>query len=80
MVTDRGSCHVVQLILTVARYLQQRAIAEGIETAIQLDRLRKLGCEFGQGYLFSQALEAEPAEQLLRRQGARAAAAQQAPG
>jgi EAL domain-containing protein (putative c-di-GMP-specific phosphodiesterase class I) len=33
-----------------------RAIAEGIETPVQLEKLRNLGCDFGQSYLFSRPL------------------------
>jgi EAL domain-containing protein (putative c-di-GMP-specific phosphodiesterase class I) len=52
-----------------------RVIAEGIETVRQFERLRELGCEFGQGYYFSQPLEAKAALQFLRRQGTARAAA-----
>ena len=40
-------------------------IAEGIEAPDQLRRLRSLGCEFGQGYLFSRALSAQDTRALL---------------
>ena len=40
-------------------------IAEGIEDAIQLQRLRTLGCEYGQGFLFSRPVSAQAAPQLL---------------
>jgi EAL domain-containing protein (putative c-di-GMP-specific phosphodiesterase class I) len=43
-----------------------RVIAEGIETPRQLERLRELGCEYGQGYYFSQPLEAKAALQFMR--------------
>ena len=49
-------------------------IAEGIETARQLERLDELGCEFGQGYYFSQPLEAKAGLQFLRQQVAPAQA------
>lgn len=65
MPTDRCSTDVVQLILNVARELKVRVVAQGIEGGIHLERLRKLGCEFGQGYYFAQPLEVERAEQLL---------------
>jgi len=74
MPTDRCSCDIVQLILTVARDLKLKVIAQGVEALIHLDRLRKLGCEYGQGYYFSQPLESEKAEQLLK-QNSRAIAA-----
>ena len=50
-----------------------KVIAEGIESVKQLERLRELGCELGQGYLFSQPVAADGAEQLLRNQKSRAA-------
>jgi EAL domain-containing protein (putative c-di-GMP-specific phosphodiesterase class I) len=49
-------------------------IAQGIETARQLERLGELGCEFGQGYYFSPPLEAKAALQFLRQQVAPAPA------
>jgi EAL domain-containing protein (putative c-di-GMP-specific phosphodiesterase class I) len=45
-----------------------RVIAEGIETARQFERLSELGCELGQGYYFSQPLEAQAVLQFLRQQ------------
>jgi EAL domain-containing protein (putative c-di-GMP-specific phosphodiesterase class I) len=42
--------------------------AEGIETPEQLARLRELGCESGQGYLFSKPVEAVKAEALIAAQ------------
>jgi EAL domain-containing protein (putative c-di-GMP-specific phosphodiesterase class I) len=39
--------------------------AEGIETSEQLERLRALGCDQGQGYFFSRPVPAEAAENLL---------------
>jgi hypothetical protein len=38
--------------------LDLRTIAEGIETVGQLQVIQSLGCEFGQGYLFSRPVEA----------------------
>lgn len=75
MPTDRCSADVVQLILNVARELKVRVIAQGIEGGIHLDRVRKLGCEFGQGYYFSQPLEVERTERLLEQGFGRATSA-----
>ena len=44
---------IVDAILTLAYKLGLSAVAEGVETAVQLTFLRDLGCEEGQGYLFS---------------------------
>ena len=42
-------------------------LAEGIETNAQLERLRHLNCELGQGYLFSPALPASEVSAMLSR-------------
>ncbi len=68
MQTDRSSSDVVELIITLAHKMNLRVIAEGIETSRQIERLRELGCEFGQGYYFSQPLDAKSALQFLRQQ------------
>ena len=58
---------IVKTIVSLAHGLGKEVIAEGIETEAQLARLRGLGCEFGQGYLFAKPLPPEEAEELLRR-------------
>jgi diguanylate cyclase (GGDEF)-like protein/PAS domain S-box-containing protein len=62
---------IVRSIVALAHSLGQVAIAEGIETAEQLEQLRALGCELGQGFLFSRPLPATQLEQLLRSWSAR---------
>ncbi|MOA51049.1 Oxygen sensor protein DosP [compost metagenome] len=42
-------------------------LAEGVETAAQLDFLRQRGCNHFQGYLCSRPLPAEAFEDFLRR-------------
>jgi diguanylate cyclase (GGDEF)-like protein/PAS domain S-box-containing protein len=51
---------LTESIVTMSRQLGLSTVAEGIETTEQLDRVRALGCDIGQGYLFSRpvALEA----------------------
>ncbi len=56
---------IVDTIIKLAQSLKMQVIAEGIETAEQLFRLRELQCEFGQGYYFSKPLEAKKAEELI---------------
>lgn len=51
--------NIVKTILTLTNELELSAIAEGIETQQQLDQLRKLGYQFGQGYFFSRPLSAD---------------------
>jgi diguanylate cyclase (GGDEF)-like protein len=60
---------IVNTIITLSNQLGLTVVAEGIETLEQLQWLRQLGCEFGQGYLFSQPLPAEEIEtQFLKRE------------
>jgi EAL domain-containing protein (putative c-di-GMP-specific phosphodiesterase class I) len=68
MQTDRSASDVVELIITLAHKMNLKVIAEGIETPRQVERLRELGCELGQGYYFSQPLDAKAAQQFLRQQ------------
>lgn len=56
---------IVRAIVSLARNLNMSAIAEGVETAEQLDQLRTLGCEFGQGYFFARPLDCHAATTML---------------
>ena len=47
---------VVKTIITLSNQLGLAVVAEGIETQQQLQWLQELGCEFGQGFLFSRPL------------------------
>ncbi len=62
---DLENPNVVQTIMALSRDLGKGAIAEGVETAEQLAQLRRFGCEYGQGYLFSKALDIEAAEKWI---------------
>ncbi len=66
MLADRGTCDTVELIIVLAHKLKLKIIAEGIETAKHLERLRDFGCDLGQGYFFSPPLQPEAASKLLR--------------
>ena len=54
-----GSTPVVRAVLAMARTLGMDVIAEGVETDEQRDCLLEMGCELGQGFLFSRARPAE---------------------
>jgi diguanylate cyclase (GGDEF)-like protein/PAS domain S-box-containing protein len=47
---------LLETIVSLGNKLDMTMLAEGIETHAQLERLRNLGCELGQGYLFSPAV------------------------
>ncbi|MBD2231161.1 EAL domain-containing protein [Phormidium tenue] len=59
------SLETVQMILTLAHSLGMDVVAEGIETAAELDILKALGCESGQGYWFAPPLATASAAQWL---------------
>jgi len=65
MVEKREHAEIIKTILTLARSLGIRVVAEGVETLEQLVELRRLQCDAGQGFLFSKPAEAETAETLL---------------
>ena len=56
---------IVESILALARTINARVVAEGIETEIQARELERLGCTHAQGFLFSRPLTAAAAEELL---------------
>jgi len=56
---------IVRAIADLARNLNMRVIAEGVETAQQLEQVRNLGCTDMQGYLFSPARSAAEVHQLF---------------
>ena len=56
---------IVRTVIALAKTLRLSVVAEGIETIHQLHQLRILGCEYGQGYLFSRPVPVEEAERLI---------------
>ena len=64
---DRGRLAVAAAVAQLAEYLDLYAVAEGIETAAQLERLRAMGYRLGQGYFMAKPLPpAEMAELMAR--------------
>ena len=63
---DHGDGVIVKAVIDMANALNMAVVAEGIETQQQLDVLKGLGCEYGQGYLFGRPLNAAGTEQLLK--------------
>jgi diguanylate cyclase (GGDEF)-like protein/PAS domain S-box-containing protein len=57
---------MVDAIISLARGLHMRVIAEGVETPAQLAYLREQGCDEVQGFLYSRALPVSEVEQILR--------------
>jgi diguanylate cyclase (GGDEF)-like protein/PAS domain S-box-containing protein len=58
---------LLEAIVALGHNLDMTMLAEGIETKAQLQRLQRLGCELGQGYLFSHAVPADAIPAMLAR-------------
>lgn len=59
------SLQLVRSIIALSQSLNLKVIAEGVEEEHQLERLKGLGCEMSQGYLFSKPLDVQAATRLL---------------
>lgn len=64
-VPDARNRAIAESIIALTNQLGLDAIAEGIETPQQLEWLKKIGCEFGQGLLFAPAYSVREATELL---------------
>jgi diguanylate cyclase (GGDEF)-like protein len=60
-----GSHALAETLVQLARSLKLSSVAEGIEDEAQLEHLSGIGCELGQGYLFSPPLDAPALERYL---------------
>jgi diguanylate cyclase (GGDEF)-like protein len=63
---DRQDSAFARAIVALGKSLRLRIVAEGIERPDQLHLLRKLGCDYGQGFYFSEALDATTMSAVLR--------------
>ena len=64
---------IIQSIVQLARSFRMTVTAEGVETAEDFERMRDLGCNTIQGYLFGRPLSYERADQMVRGLGSRKA-------
>lgn len=68
---DQGEqpLQIVRTIVELARVMGMNVVAEGIETRAQYDLLQKMGCRYGQGFLFAKPMPVEEITELLRLPG-----------
>ncbi|OIP70880.1 MAG: GGDEF domain-containing response regulator [Oscillatoriales cyanobacterium CG2_30_40_61] len=62
---NQGEIELIRTIITLAHGLGMDVVAEGIETKSQLNQLSLLGCEWGQGFLFSKPLNSVDTTQYI---------------
>jgi EAL domain-containing protein (putative c-di-GMP-specific phosphodiesterase class I) len=60
---------IVQGLIDIARQLEIRVVAKGIETEVQASQLWAMGCRYGQGFAFSRPVDRETALMFLHRHG-----------
>lgn len=65
LLSDPASDAIVEAVIQLAHRLRMKVVAEGIENESQLRRLLDLGCDIGQGYLFSEPATPEAVGQML---------------
>lgn len=63
-----GNLQIVQSIISLAKVLGLKAIAEGVENREQVEELVNLGCDYGQGFLFSRPIPGSDVVELIKNQ------------
>ncbi len=65
LLTDEGDRAIVQAMIQIARVLNFKTLAEGVEDAGLADRLRLMGCNLAQGHLYARPLPATDLERWM---------------
>jgi EAL domain-containing protein (putative c-di-GMP-specific phosphodiesterase class I) len=63
---NNNHSQIVRSIVTMANSLGLEAVAEGVESAIQLAQLKTFNCSYGQGYYISKPVTGELGSEILR--------------
>jgi EAL domain-containing protein (putative c-di-GMP-specific phosphodiesterase class I) len=64
--SDPGAAAVTRAIIALAKSLQLRVLAEGVETCDQLGIIKDQGCDELQGFYFSRPVDADEVPKLLQ--------------
>jgi EAL domain-containing protein (putative c-di-GMP-specific phosphodiesterase class I) len=67
MARDSRAFEIVRTVIMMAHNLNIKAIAEGVESEEQLEKLKTLKCDCCQGYLFSKPLTPQGVEAMLMK-------------
>ena len=73
MMENPENLQLVATILALARGMRMEVVAEGIESQEQSDKLRQMGCDYGQGYWFSRPVPVADAAAYILNEKVRAA-------
>ncbi|MBP0000090.1 MAG: EAL domain-containing protein [Cyanobacteria bacterium SID2] len=65
--SNRKSLDIARTIVNLAHSLELDVVAEGIENQLQLDILRSLSCDYGQGFFFAKPLDKDAAIDFMKR-------------
>ncbi len=68
MATDPGDLAIVRAVVDISRHFGLTVVAEGVESELTLELLDEIGCDIGQGFLFSRPLPHERLEAWLGAQ------------
>lgn len=66
LLTSVQDAAIVKAIIAMAHSMEMTVVAEGVENTKQLELLRDMGCDIGQGFLFSPAISGKEFTELLR--------------
>lgn len=66
--TNSNSLEITSMIINLSNQLKLKVVAEGIEKDAHTNVLRALSCDYGQGFLFSPAVDATAATNLIAAQ------------
>jgi diguanylate cyclase (GGDEF)-like protein len=80
LATDRDDSAIVSGVIGMARGLDLKIVAEGVETQAQAQALRTLACDFVQGYLFARPMPAAQVSELVSAQRRAAPNGRERPG
>lgn len=64
--TDFASEMLCNTMINMAKNLKIKVVAEGVETSQNADKLRRMGCDYAQGFLYQKPVNQEAFEELLR--------------
>lgn len=65
---DENDAELVKIIIQIAKMMNMKVVAEGVETKAQVEILRILGCDYAQGFFFAKPMPFDDFIAYLKRQ------------